>query len=147
MCVGSSGVRYLSGPSGHSPTTPPWLSQRWSWVGSIHGLGRVAFFSTCDGFYSSRRCVMGGLGWVHKLMGWVKKNRPTSISGMRCRVYVTVGYQSVGPSVRPFSVCLSHQSTAAATCGWFAAELGHKQQISTDGRHRACSYRSIAAGT
>ena len=25
------------------------LSQRWTWVGSIHGLGWVAFSSTCDG--------------------------------------------------------------------------------------------------
>ena len=48
-------------------------------------------------------------------------------------LYVTVGC----PSVR-LSVCLSRRSTAAATCGWFAAERGRVQQIN--------QYRSITAG-
>jgi len=30
------------------------------------------------------------------------------------------------------SVCLSGRSTAAAVCGWFAAERGRLQQISID---------------
>jgi len=30
------------------------------------------------------------------------------------------------------SVCLSRRSTAAATCGWFAAELGRGRQTSID---------------
>ena len=46
-------------------------------------------------------------------------------------VYVTVGCSSVCPSVR-----LSRRSTAAATCGWFAAELGRWQQISIDSCRR-----------
>jgi len=37
-----------------------------------------------------------------------------------CRVYVTA------------SVCLSRRSTAAATCGRFAAELGHVQHPAID---------------
>jgi len=37
--------------------------------------------------------------------------------------------------VRP-SGCLSRRSTAAATCGWFAAELGREQQISIDSCRR-----------
>ena len=43
------------------------------------------------------------------------------------------------------SVCLSRRSTAAATCGWFAAELGRGQQISIDVCVRRVSvYRSIS---
>ena len=37
-------------------------------------------------------------------------------------------------------VCLSHGSTAAATCNWFAAELGCRQQISID----SCRHRILA---
>ena len=39
---------------------------------------KYEFYST--GVCISRRCVMGGLGWVHKLMGWVKKNGLISLS-------------------------------------------------------------------
>jgi len=42
---------------------------------------------------------------------------------MRSRVSVTVGSPSV---------CLSRRSTAAAACGWLAAELGRGQQTSID---------------
>ena len=38
---------------------------------------------------------------------------------MRSRVYVSVGCRSVC-----LSVCLSRRLTAAAACGWFAAECG-----------------------
>jgi len=37
-------------------------------------------------------------------------------------------------------ICLSHGSTAAATCNWFAAELGCRQQISID----SCRHRILA---
>jgi len=37
-------------------------------------------------------------------------------------------------------ICLSHGSTAAAMCNWFAAELGCRQQISID----SCRHRILA---
>ena len=40
------------------------------------------------------------------------------------------------PGVRP-SVRLSRRSTAAAACGWFAAERQHPQQISIDSYNAA----------
>ena len=44
-------------------------------------------------------------------------------------------------SFRP-SVCLSRRSTAAVTCGWFAAELGRVQHISID----SCWRHVLAVG-
>ena len=61
-----------------------------------------------------------------------------------CQIWSTVAvYGLTGPSV-----CLSHRSTAAATCGWFAAELGRVKLISTDSCrcYVRTGYRLITAG-
>jgi len=61
-----------------------------------------------------------------------------------CQIWSTVAvYGLTGPSV-----CLSHRSTAAATCGWFAAELGRVKLISIDSCrcHVRTGYRLITAG-
>jgi len=53
---------------------------------------------------------------------------------MRSRVYVTLGCPS-----NDLSVCLFRRSTAAAMCGWFAAE--RVQQITTDSWYAALSMK------
>jgi len=53
---------------------------------------------------------------------------------MRSRVYVTLGCPS-----NDLSVCLFRRSTAAAMCGWFAAERRRVQQITTDSWYAALS--------
>jgi len=52
-----------------------------------------------------------------------RSSTPPASSGERlCIVAMSVS----------LSVCLSRRSTAAATCGWFAAELRRGQQMSID---------------
>jgi len=67
--------------------------------------------------------------------GTTRKKRAARYVVGAARVVCAAAGSTKRPDVRP-SVCLSRQTAAAATSGWFAAELGRVQQISIDNCRR-----------